>query len=91
MPVAAISGRVPFKPNRGEKAMDDTVCPEPGCDLRAEILDRRILKSTDGPIEHSRITCVGGHRFLMPTPMLPKRQHLFAIAAATPDGLRWLS
>jgi hypothetical protein len=74
--------------------MDDTVCPEVGCDLPAEILDRRILKSTDGPIEHSRSVCVGGHRFLMPTAMLPERQNLsgarrFAFTTATPDAVTW--
>jgi hypothetical protein len=53
--------------------MDVTGCPEPGCNLPAEILDRAILESTDGPIEHARIACLGGHRFLMPIEMLPER------------------
>ncbi len=54
--------------------MDVTECPEPGCDLPAEILDRTVLSSTDGPVEHARIACLGGHRFLMPTAMLPERR-----------------
>lgn len=53
--------------------MDVTGCPEPGCSLPAEILDRAILESTDGPIEHARIACLGGHRFLMAIDMLPER------------------
>jgi hypothetical protein len=52
--------------------MDVTGCPEPGCSLPAEILDRRVLESTDGPIEHARILCLSGHRFLMPIEMLPQ-------------------
>lgn len=56
--------------------MDDTGCPEPGCYLPAEILDRTVLESTDGPVEHARVACVGGHRFLMPTAMLPERRDL---------------
>jgi hypothetical protein len=50
--------------------MDDTACPEPGCTLPAEILDRTLLASTDGPIEHARVMCPGGHGFLMPTELL---------------------
>jgi hypothetical protein len=88
MPVAAASGRLPVLAEPGgEQAMDDTGCPEPGCDLLAEILDRTILESTDGPVGHARIGCVGGHRFLMPTAMLPGRPNLhgarsFAVAGA---------
>ena len=53
--------------------MDITACPEPGCTLPAEIVDRAVLESSDGPIEHARIACLGGHRFLMPIQMLPQR------------------
>lgn len=50
--------------------MDDTGCPEPGCTMPAEIFDRTFLASTDGPIEHARVRCLGGHGFFMPTEML---------------------
>ena len=43
---------------------DWVVCPE--CDLPAEILDRQTWDSTDGPVGHVHVWCVGGHRFLMP-------------------------
>ena len=40
-------------------------CPE--CDRVAAVLDRCVLDSTDGPVEHVRIVCSGGHYFFMPT------------------------
>lgn len=45
-----------------------TSCPE--CGRPAEINRRMILESTDGPIEHSRLRCIAGHWFMMPTGML---------------------
>ena len=44
--------------------MDTTSCPE--CGAPAEVLWRDVLESTDGPIEHARILCVGRHWFLLP-------------------------
>ena len=40
-------------------------CPE--CGRVATVVDRCVLESTDGPVEHSRIRCSAGHHFLMPT------------------------
>lgn len=42
-----------------------TSCPE--CENVAEIIDRFVLESTDGPIEHVRVRCLSDHHFLMPT------------------------
>jgi hypothetical protein len=67
----------------------DTGCPEPGCNLPAEILDRTILDSTDGPIEHCRIACLCGHRFLMPSAMLPERHNLQAARRLAVAGTTW--
>jgi hypothetical protein len=39
-------------------------CPE--CGLPAEIIDRVMLPSTDGPIEHVKTRCVTGPWFLVP-------------------------
>jgi hypothetical protein len=50
--------------------MDLTGCPQPGCTQPAEILDRTDLASTDGPVEHARVVCLTGHRFLLPTDLL---------------------
>lgn len=41
-----------------------TSCPE--CDAPAEITDRTVLASTDGPIEHVKIRCINRHWFLLP-------------------------
>ena len=44
--------------------MDMTTCPE--CGVPAEVRDRHVLSSTDGPIEHARVRCVDGHCFFLP-------------------------
>ena len=48
--------------------MDMTQCPE--CGLVAEVVWRDVLESTDGPVEHARITCVDKHWFLLPVASL---------------------
>jgi hypothetical protein len=55
--------------------MDDAACPQPGCDLAAEILDRTLIASTDARVEHVRVVCSRGHRFLMPTQTLPDQPY----------------
>jgi hypothetical protein len=47
-----------------------TACPETGCGLPAEIIDRFVLQSTDGPVEHVRTHCLGRHIFTVPTARL---------------------
>lgn len=45
--------------------MNDIVsCPT--CDLPASVADSFPLDSTDGLIEHLRISCIGGHSFRLP-------------------------
>jgi hypothetical protein len=51
--------------------MDTTTCPD--CGAPAEVTDRSVLESTDGPIEHARVLCVRHHWFLMPTASLAVR------------------
>jgi hypothetical protein len=48
-------------------------CPEPGCGMPAEILDRYTLPSTDGPVEHIAVRCIDRHQFLMPVELLLPR------------------
>jgi hypothetical protein len=48
--------------------MDMTSCPE--CREAAEIVDRHVLESTDGPIEHARLRCVQRHHFFLPVSRL---------------------
>jgi hypothetical protein len=57
--------------------MDTTTCPE--CGAPAEITDRFVLESTDGPIEHLRVQCAGRHWFLTSTESLARHR-----AAAAP-------
>jgi hypothetical protein len=56
-------------------------CPEPTCDAPAEVLDRMVIESTDGLIEHVRTQCLGGHRFFMPTPPTPPMAPLHPAAS----------
>lgn len=69
--------------------METTTCPE--CGAPAEILDRATLESTDGPIEHVKLTCVRRHWFLMSTGSLASARRRAADAPAprsapTPRG-----
>jgi hypothetical protein len=43
--------------------IDLTTCPH--CGSIAEVLERPVLESTDGPVEHARIRCIAGHWFLL--------------------------
>ena len=44
--------------------MDATLCPE--CGALAEVQWRAVMESTDGPVEHAKISCVRRHWFLLP-------------------------
>jgi hypothetical protein len=44
-------------------ALDLTSCPE--CGAPADVVERFVLTSTDGPVEHARVHCAGGHWFLL--------------------------
>jgi hypothetical protein len=45
-----------------------TTCPE--CGGLADVLDRHVLESTSGPVEHVKIRCISGHHFFLPTASL---------------------
>ena len=53
--------------------MDLTACPE--CGHPAEIEWRTVLESTDGPIEHARVSCVRRHWFLLPVERLSAKSN----------------
>jgi hypothetical protein len=53
--------------------MEWTQCPQ--CGLVAEVVDRDVWPSTDGPIEHLHVRCVARHRFVLPAATL-ERHHL---------------
>ena len=46
--------------------VDETNCPQPGCTLKALVLKRYVMGSTDGPIECQKIKCPIGHFFNAP-------------------------
>ena len=48
--------------------MQWTECPQ--CGLPAEVVDRDVWPSTDGPVEHVHVRCVDKHRFVMPAASL---------------------
>ena len=58
--------------------MEWTQCPQ--CGLVAEVVDRDVWPSTDGPIEHLHVRCVARHRFVLPAATL-ERHHAAARAA----------
>jgi hypothetical protein len=41
--------------------VDWIICPEPGCSAPAEIVDRFVLSSTSGPVEHVQTRCLNQH------------------------------
>ena len=58
--------------------MEWTQCPQ--CGLVAEVVDRDVWPSTDGPIEHVHVRCVARHRFVLPAASLER--HHAAVRAA---------
>ena len=45
-------------------------CPEPGCGVPAGVVDRFVLASTSGPVEHVKTRCLDGHGFTPPVDTL---------------------
>ena len=43
-------------------------CPQ--CGQPAEVIDRFVLESTDGPAEHLRVSCLERHHFMLPSAAL---------------------
>ena len=60
--------------------LETTTCPE--CGALAEVTERAVLESTDGPVEHARVVCVDRHWFLLPTAGL-----MSVSAPAVPRGV----
>ena len=52
-------------------AFDFVACPE--CSMTASLRWDNQVESTDGPVNHVRVTCVNRHWFLMPADTLTKR------------------
>ena len=62
-------------------------CPQ--CLAPAEIIDRFVLDSTSGPIEHVTVSCLDRHRFTTTAdhlPAVPRRED--SHRSSRPDGHR---
>jgi hypothetical protein len=46
-----------------KRSLEIIGCPE--CAAPAEVVDRFVLESTDGPVAHAVVLCVLRHRFTM--------------------------
>lgn len=64
--------------------MEMITCPE--CGDPAEVVDRFVLDSTDGPIELARTGCLSRHWFTVPVADLRNR-----VAPPTTEAQRWTS
>jgi hypothetical protein len=62
--------------------MEFTTCPE--CRSIARVLDRFVLESTDGPVEHVRTQCVERHWFVLPAAALVRPASSRPAAAPSP-------
>jgi hypothetical protein len=56
-------GDHPDGPTERDDAGGTIPCPDPVCSAPAWVVDRFVLESTDGPIEHVRTHCRNGHGF----------------------------
>ena len=45
-------------------------CPEPGCQLAAEVVARWVWPSTEGPVGHVKVLCLRGHARTLPAAWL---------------------
>lgn len=63
--------------------MDTTSCPD--CGRPAEVADRFVLDSTDGPIEHLQVRCVSRHCFVLPASTLERGKTCVHWSSAAAD------
>ncbi|MFC4948981.1 hypothetical protein [Pseudonocardia sp. GCM10023141] len=52
-----------------DEDFDVVGCPE--CGGPAEIVDRMVLASTSGPVDHVKVRCLHRHWFLLPVDQCP--------------------
>lgn len=56
-------GDHPSGPTGWDEAGGIISCPDPDCPAPARVVDRFVLESTNGPIEHVRTQCHHDHGF----------------------------
>jgi hypothetical protein len=67
-----------------------TTCPR--CQLPAEVRERWVMESTEGPIEHLDIFCILGHSFraavdILQRPVAPMRQWCWVCHSEIPPDM----
>jgi hypothetical protein len=60
-----------YHPGPGRQMIMPEFSPCPACGAIAEITDRFVLASTDGPVDHLALSCAAGHHFRMPADSRP--------------------
>ncbi len=59
-------------------------CPE--CSMAATLQWANRVESTDGPVDHVRVTCVNRHWFLMPADTLTERTRITEAGPTHPSS-----
>jgi hypothetical protein len=63
-------------------------CPDLDCVAIAELVDRTVVGSTDGPFPLVKVQCVRGHHFLMPADVLGQNPKYNTDTASVTTTLR---
>jgi hypothetical protein len=71
IPVSIDNEKIPNTTDFADQHLDVVACPE--CSMTAASQWSDQVESTDGPVDHVRITCVNRHWFLMPADTLNER------------------
>jgi hypothetical protein len=64
--------------------MEWTDCPQ--CGEVAEVVDRDVWPSTDGPVEHVHVRCADRHRFVLPAASLERHHAQLGIDVGATAG-----
>lgn len=71
IPAPIDNEEIPNTADDADQHLDIVACPE--CSMTASLQRGNRVESTDGPVDHVRITCVNRHWFLMPADTLNER------------------
>jgi len=64
--------------------MEWTQCPQ--CGSIAQVEDRDVWPSTDGPIEHVHVRCIERHHFVLPVETLARHHDAHALSDVAAHG-----
>ncbi len=71
IPAPVDNKEIPSTTDDADQHLAIVACPE--CSMTASLQRGNRVESTDGPVDHVRITCVNRHWFLMPADTLDER------------------